>query len=142
MERWHDVPLDDLRWDDLCTKEATGQCALCDKLAERERFEQRWFKGGWLLEMKNAVAPSLKKGFRWLLGHKLSAFLVIVGLGFLGCLMYTAWREITHTINCNLQRGKLTSYLRIYLGEQHPIEPRFSGELFFDLLIPSTKRET
>jgi hypothetical protein len=69
MERWHDVPLNDLRWDDLCTKEATGQCALCDVLAERERFEQRWFKGGGFYEVKNAVVPSLKKGLSWLRAH-------------------------------------------------------------------------
>lgn len=40
MKRWYDRPVNDLRWNDLCTKEATGQCTLCDKLAERERFER------------------------------------------------------------------------------------------------------
>jgi hypothetical protein len=33
------------RCNELCTKEATGQCALCDVLAERDRFI-RLCKGG------------------------------------------------------------------------------------------------
>ena len=54
MERWHDVALDDLRWNDLCTKEATGQCALCDKLAERERFEQHRVGRSFVVEGEGA----------------------------------------------------------------------------------------
>src|SRR5262249_52806876 len=34
---------------ELCTKESTGHCALCEALAERDRFIQFWFKGGWFL---------------------------------------------------------------------------------------------
>ena len=34
------------RCNELCTKETTGTCALCDALAARKRFEWRWFKGG------------------------------------------------------------------------------------------------
>jgi hypothetical protein len=33
-------------WSDMCTKESTGTCALCDALAECDRFIRRWFKGG------------------------------------------------------------------------------------------------
>ena len=29
---------------ELCTKETTGSCALCEALAERDRFEQFWFQ--------------------------------------------------------------------------------------------------
>jgi hypothetical protein len=36
------------RCNDLCTKEATGTCALCNALAERDRFLRFWFQGGWL----------------------------------------------------------------------------------------------
>jgi hypothetical protein len=50
MEHWYDRPVNDLRWNDLCTKAATGMCALCEALAERDRFIQRWFKGGWLMD--------------------------------------------------------------------------------------------
>ena len=50
MGRWYDKPVDDLRWDDLCTKEATGQCAMCDALAERDRFERFWFQGGLFID--------------------------------------------------------------------------------------------
>ena len=50
MGRWYDKPVDDLRWDDLCTKEATGQCAMCDALAERDRFERFWVQGGLFID--------------------------------------------------------------------------------------------
>ena len=109
------------RCNELCTKEATGQCALCDVLAERDRFERPFW----------AVVASCNKGRGWLLGHKLSAFLVIAGLGFLGFLIYESWREINPEITCPPLPEKLTSYLQIQLREQHPIEPTFSGELFF-----------
>src|SRR5205085_3238481 len=42
------------RCNDLCTKEATGQCALCDVLAERDRFIWLWFKGGILIDLWRA----------------------------------------------------------------------------------------
>jgi hypothetical protein len=32
------------RCTELCTKEATGSCALCEALAERDRFERLWFQ--------------------------------------------------------------------------------------------------
>ena len=35
---------------ELCTKEATGKCALCDALAERDRFIRLWFKGGLFID--------------------------------------------------------------------------------------------
>ena len=38
------------RCNDLCTKASTGTCALCDALAERDRFERFWFKGGLLID--------------------------------------------------------------------------------------------
>jgi uncharacterized protein YjbI with pentapeptide repeats len=34
------------RCNELCTKEVAGYCALCNVLAERDRFERFWFKGG------------------------------------------------------------------------------------------------
>src|SRR5712691_8915866 len=48
------------RCNELCTKEITGQCALCDALAERDRFIRFWFKGGFLIDGVRA----LKKGKR------------------------------------------------------------------------------
>jgi uncharacterized protein YjbI with pentapeptide repeats len=38
------------RCNKLCTKEATGKCALCDVLAERDQFIRRWFKGGLFID--------------------------------------------------------------------------------------------
>jgi hypothetical protein len=38
------------RCNELCTQETTGTCACCEALAERDRFEQRWFKGGLLID--------------------------------------------------------------------------------------------
>jgi hypothetical protein len=32
------------RCNELCTKETTGSCALCEALAERDRFERFWFQ--------------------------------------------------------------------------------------------------
>jgi hypothetical protein len=32
------------RCTELCTKETTGACALCEALAERDRFERLWFQ--------------------------------------------------------------------------------------------------
>jgi hypothetical protein len=56
MKLWYDRPVNDLRWNDLCTKEVTDQCALCDALAERDRFERPFW----------AVAASCTKMTRWL----------------------------------------------------------------------------
>src|SRR5262249_3314598 len=46
------------RCNDLCTKEATGTCALCDVLAERDRFLRFWFQGG----LFGAGIQSISKG--------------------------------------------------------------------------------
>jgi predicted ester cyclase len=43
------------RCNDLCTRETTGQCALCEALAERERFVRLWLKGGFLGEGLRAM---------------------------------------------------------------------------------------
>ena len=45
------------RCNELCTKEATGQCALCEALAERERFIRWWLKAGFLREGWRAMQP-------------------------------------------------------------------------------------
>jgi len=34
------------RCNELCTKEVSDYCALCEALVERDRFERFWFKGG------------------------------------------------------------------------------------------------
>ena len=34
------------RCNELCTKDATGTCAVCEALAERDRFLRFWFQGG------------------------------------------------------------------------------------------------
>ena len=44
----------------LCTKDATGTCALCDALAERDRFVRRWFKGGLFLDCYDWLIPRLQ----------------------------------------------------------------------------------
>ncbi len=46
------------RCNELCTKEATGYCALCAALADRERFIAWWMKGGVLRAGMRAVQPS------------------------------------------------------------------------------------
>ncbi len=49
------------RCNELCTKETTGQCALCDALAERDRFIWWWVKGGFLREGWHAMQPSVSR---------------------------------------------------------------------------------
>src|SRR5262249_93364 len=56
------------RCNDLCTKERTGQCSLCNALAERDRFYHRWFQGGILREGYRALKPIgsyLYESWRW-----------------------------------------------------------------------------
>src|SRR5258706_15645789 len=43
------------RCTEACTRETTGHCALCDVLAERDRFIRLWMKGGFLGEALRAV---------------------------------------------------------------------------------------
>ena len=43
------------RCNELCTKETTGQCTLCEALAERDRFIRLWMKGGFLREGLRAM---------------------------------------------------------------------------------------
>jgi hypothetical protein len=43
------------RCNELCTKEATGECALCDARAEANRFIRRWFKGGLFIDGVRAL---------------------------------------------------------------------------------------
>ena len=43
------------RCNELCTKEVAGYCALCNVLAERDRFERFWFKGGVFIEGLRAL---------------------------------------------------------------------------------------
>ncbi len=43
------------RCNELCTKETTGQCALCDALAKRDRFEWFRFKGGLFVDGVHAM---------------------------------------------------------------------------------------
>jgi hypothetical protein len=143
MERWIYLPVNDLRWNDLCTKDATGTCAMCDTLAERDRFERRWFKGGVFVEIKNAVAPSVNKGWRWLRGHGSLAFLTVVSLGFLVPLIYAWWLQLDQrdqSLTCQVGFRPLqehNGYLEIQLTEHSPSEPVFSGKLFFISVDPS-----
>ena len=59
------------RCNDLCTRETTGQCALCEALAERERFVRLWLKGGFLRDGLRAMQrgfsrePEAHKAMVW-----------------------------------------------------------------------------
>ena len=59
------------RCNDLCTRETTGQCALCEALAERERFVRLWLKGGFLGDGLRAMQrgfsrePEVHKAMVW-----------------------------------------------------------------------------
>jgi len=74
------------RCNDLCTKERTGQCALCDALAERDRFWHYWFKGGILIEGYRAlkiIRSYLYESWRW--------FVLAVSVGVAVMLLGGSW---------------------------------------------------
>jgi Pentapeptide repeats (8 copies) len=59
------------RCNDLCTKDATGTCALCEARAEADRFIRVWFKGGWLVDGAQAlrhrkIFACLERWYGWL----------------------------------------------------------------------------
>ena len=119
------------RCNELCTKEATGTCALCDALLERDHFIWWWFKGGFLRT------------------HGIVVFLTVVSLVFLVSLVYV-WRPLISAwwrqrdqpdkpITCQVVFGTLqerNSILEINLAEHHPSEPVFNGKLFFISVDP------
>src|SRR5262245_44013645 len=49
------------RCNELCTKDATGSCALCEALAERDRFERFWFKGGLFIDSVRALERGMER---------------------------------------------------------------------------------
>src|SRR5215211_1525450 len=90
-------------------------------------------------EVKNAVAPSVNKGRHWFRSHGLLAFLLLGSLTFAFFFVRALWIYIEQSTVCQLHFGKLedqNSYLEIRLTEQHPIEPYFSGKLFFISVDP------
>src|SRR5215470_14211826 len=60
------------RCNELCTKDATGTCALCEARAEADRFIQFWFKGGLLIDGFRA----LKHGGGFVCLHRYTWFMV------------------------------------------------------------------
>src|SRR4029450_2339218 len=58
------------RCNELCTKDATGTCALCEARAEADRFVRFWLKGGLFVDCHNWLIARLqdrsKAPGRWL----------------------------------------------------------------------------
>ena len=73
------------RCNELCTKEATGTCALCDALAERDRFERRWFKGGVVVD--GAHAMQRRGVFAFLRRYRFP----LVFFSCVGLMLWLAW---------------------------------------------------
>jgi hypothetical protein len=123
------------RCTDLCTKEASGQCAHCDALDDRDRFERPF----------RAVVTPCVKGLRWLRAHATPVLLTVVSLGFLGPIIYAWWLQLDQLdqpITCHVILEKLqerNSGLNIRLTEHHSSEPLFSGKSsILSLLIHAT----
>jgi hypothetical protein len=120
------------RCTDLCTKEASGQCAHCDALDDRDRFERPF----------RAVVTPCVKGLRWLRAHATPVLLTVVSLGFLGPIIYAWWLQLDQLdqpITCHVILEKLqerNSGLDIRLTEHHSSEPLFSGKLHFISVDP------
>src|SRR5262249_21069800 len=100
------------RCNELCTKDTIGSCAVCEALAERDRFERVWLKGGWFID-----------GVRALKRRGVSAFFVswrtrlLLGLG--ACLLvfviyniYQYYWVIPNwqiaSVETSIEKGKLT----------------------------------
>ena len=49
------------RCNELCTKEMTGACALCEALAERDRFLRFWFQAGWFIDSVRALKRGMMR---------------------------------------------------------------------------------
>src|SRR5436853_4905965 len=84
------------RCNELCTKDATGTCALWEALAERDRFLWFWFQGGLFVEGVHALQ---RRGVFALLCRYVLAFswLFLVGLHLCFVwfiLPFEFWREI------------------------------------------------
>src|SRR2546430_715620 len=75
------------RCNELCTKDVTGTCTVCEALAERDRFLRFWFQGGLFVDGVHAMQ---RRGVFALL-HRYAfpiCFLVLGGLLHL----WFAWR--------------------------------------------------
>ena len=49
------------RCNELCTKDATGACALCEARAEADRFERFWFRGGLFIDGVRALKHGMMR---------------------------------------------------------------------------------
>ena len=49
------------RCNELCTKDATGTCAVCEALAERDRFLRFWFQGGLFIDSVRALKRGMMR---------------------------------------------------------------------------------
>jgi hypothetical protein len=86
------------RCNELCTKEATGACTLCDKLAERDRFEWKYF---WQFCRKEFFLTL----YRFFL-VRIPSFIIWLAL------FYLVWT----VFNRFLVKGDFTSILTSYLA--------------------------
>ena len=73
------------RCNELCTKDATGTCAVCEALAERNRFLRFWFQGGLFVDGLQAMQ---KRGVFALL-HRYALPLALLFL--VGLMLWLAW---------------------------------------------------
>ena len=81
------------RCNELCTKEITGTCALCEALAERDRFEQFWFRGG-------LIVAGLRTGQHWgRVVFRSQSFPVVIGVP--GLLLLFLFESFTGCQSCH-----------------------------------------
>jgi hypothetical protein len=73
------------RCNELCTKDATGTCVVCEALAERDRFLRFWFRGGLFV---NGVHAMQRRGVFTLL-HRYAFPLAYLSLA--GLMLWLAW---------------------------------------------------
>ena len=73
------------RCNELCTKATTGTCAVCEAVAERERFIRVWFKGGLFIDGMHVMQ---RRGVFVLLRR--CAFPLVL-LSSVGLMLWLAW---------------------------------------------------
>jgi len=96
----------------LCTKDATGTCALCDVLAERDVFVRRWLKGGCFVDGFQALRRKLSGS---------SSFWTPVGGGLtLLATLVIAAATVINTCTADKQWNVMDRQLRVMEYAQRP----------------------
>jgi len=106
------------RCNELCTKETTGACALCEALAERDRFLRFWFQGGLFVDSVRAMQ---RRGVFAIL-HRYALPLALLFVA--GLMLWLAWY---------IPRSTVWGSTILHFVHENPV---FVVALLISLLLP------